>query len=152
MSEDLIARQVASSGLRLLLLRRVLRYSQNDWCKILGITQPSLSNIENGHTKISISHAIIVYKHTGATLDWIYLGLEQGLPHPLAALMTELDPWRQIAGGIRSTLPTLPVSSIGGAPLPGPVILDASKLSAMPAADWQPEGLCDLILTQTVVE
>jgi transcriptional regulator with XRE-family HTH domain len=82
---------IASSGSRLLLLRRVLGYSQNNWCKILRIKQPSLSNIENGHTRISISHALIVYEHTGVTFDWIYLGLERGLPLPLADAIARLE-------------------------------------------------------------
>lgn len=79
------------SGQRLLQLRRALGYSQSSWCKILGIKQPSLSNIESGRTNISVSHALIVYEQTGVTLDWIYLGLEQGLPAALADAMAGLE-------------------------------------------------------------
>jgi transcriptional regulator with XRE-family HTH domain len=79
------------SGKRLLQLRRALGFSQNNWCKILGIKQPSLSNIESGRTSISVSHALVVHEQTGVTLDWIYLGLEQGLPAALADAMARLE-------------------------------------------------------------
>jgi transcriptional regulator with XRE-family HTH domain len=79
------------AGKRLFDLRRALGFSQNGWCKILGIKQPSLSNIENGHTRISISHALIIHERTGATLDWIYLGLEHGLPRSLAMAIAALE-------------------------------------------------------------
>lgn len=90
-SKNYIPKLISSSGARLLLLRRALGYSQNSWCKVIGIKQPSLSNIENGRTRMSISHALIVYDHTGVTPDWIYLGLEQGLPRKLSEAMAKLD-------------------------------------------------------------
>jgi transcriptional regulator with XRE-family HTH domain len=86
-----IEQRFAFSGKRLLNLRRALGYSQNIWCGVLGIKQPSLSNIENGHTHISVVHALIIHEHTGVTLDWIYLGMEQGLPPSLANAIAKLD-------------------------------------------------------------
>ncbi len=61
--------------------------SQADFCRTTGIGVSAWNNAETGDARIGVDNAIAVYKATGASLEYVYLGDTQYLPH---GLLTEI--------------------------------------------------------------
>jgi transcriptional regulator with XRE-family HTH domain len=74
---------------RLILLREALGYRQADFARRLGISYQRLSNWERNVQPLPLSGAQNVRRVTGATLDWLYNGIEAGLPRDLADLIAK---------------------------------------------------------------
>lgn len=79
---------------RLLRLRRALGYEQaTEWCRFVGITDQAWNNFERARRRITIDEALRVAAKTGASLDWIYRGLEHTLPKHVADKLSKIpDP------------------------------------------------------------
>jgi transcriptional regulator with XRE-family HTH domain len=70
---------------RIVLLREALGYENAaDFARRLGITQQRLSNWENNRPALPHQGARMIRRVTGATLDWLYFGVENGLPRDVA--------------------------------------------------------------------
>jgi transcriptional regulator with XRE-family HTH domain len=68
-------------GARLRALREALGYKRaRAFCEVVGITEQAWNNYECGRRRISLDEAMKVVARTGASLDWIYRGLEHTLP------------------------------------------------------------------------
>lgn len=50
------------------------------WCQFVGMAEPSWNAFERGNRRITIDEALKICAKTGASLDWIYRGLEGTLP------------------------------------------------------------------------
>lgn len=73
-------RSLQEIGLRLVRLRVALGLNPAGMAELLDIKANKLSNWENGHNGISLAEACRISERTGATLDFIYLGIDFGLP------------------------------------------------------------------------
>lgn len=70
---------------RLKALRLASGFEQaTDWCEHIGVLPNVWNPFERGSRRISLDVAIKVCEKTGASLDWIYRGLEHMLPLDLA--------------------------------------------------------------------
>ncbi len=70
---------------RLAALRRVSgAQSAVDFCRPLGMSPPRWSNYMAGARRIGLDGAIAVVRAYGVTLNYIYLGKLDGVPHGLA--------------------------------------------------------------------
>jgi len=58
--------------------------TQAAWCRVTGIEPQAWNNYERGLRRISLDQALKVCQATGATLDWLYRGMADGLPVRLA--------------------------------------------------------------------
>lgn len=67
-------------GRRLRHLRVAYGHKAKTFANLLGIAETTWNNFERGKRRISIDEAIKVAAKTGASLDWIYRGLEGTLP------------------------------------------------------------------------
>jgi DNA-binding XRE family transcriptional regulator len=74
---------------RLVLLREALGYTQAAFSRRLGISYQRLSNWERSTQALPLNGAQLVRRVTGATLDWLYYGIESGLPRDLADKIAE---------------------------------------------------------------
>jgi transcriptional regulator with XRE-family HTH domain len=71
----------AAIGERIKELRLAFGYNvAASFCRATGITTQALNNYERGRARIAIDEAYKVIRLTGASLDWIYRGLEHTLP------------------------------------------------------------------------
>ena len=75
---------------RLKQTREAMKLNQASWCRLVGIEPQAWSNYESGLRRISIDQALKVCQATGASLDWIYRGLADGLPIRLALALRGL--------------------------------------------------------------
>ena len=58
----------------------------------MGIGTAAWNNYERAKRRISLDQAIKVFETTGATMEWIYLGLMAGsMPNDLASEIQRLD-------------------------------------------------------------
>ncbi|WP_422363207.1 helix-turn-helix domain-containing protein [Pyruvatibacter mobilis] len=69
---------------RLRATREALGLSQSDLCKQSGIARNTYNQFESGVRRPSIDAAIKLCESITVTLDWIYRGVPDGLPHGLA--------------------------------------------------------------------
>ena len=76
---------------RLRRTREATKLNQADWCRLVGIVPQAWNNYERGRNRISIDQALKVCQATGASLDWIYRGLADGLPVNLAVALQKLQ-------------------------------------------------------------
>lgn len=67
-------------GGRLRLLRLASGLSQVSWCRLVGSSVQAWNNYERGRKRISIDQALHLSIKTGASLDWIYRGVESAMP------------------------------------------------------------------------
>lgn len=68
-------------GARLKLLREAFGFEEaKAWCDHLGIATNAWNHWERGRRAITVEAALKVATKTGATLDWIYRGMEETLP------------------------------------------------------------------------
>lgn len=70
---------------RLAALRGALKLSKSDMAKRVGTSPQAWGNWENlnGAHRVSIDEAFKICGSTGVDLDWIYRGIESGLPADL---------------------------------------------------------------------
>lgn len=79
-------------GARLKRLRLALGYSQaRPFCAFVGISDQAWNNYETGRRRISIDEAMKIIMKTGASLDWIYRGLDHTLPKHVADKLAALE-------------------------------------------------------------
>jgi len=79
-------------GVRLKTLREALGYDQaRAFCQFVGFSDQALYNYETGKRRISLDEAAKVVSKTGATLDWVYFGVEHSLPFHLAEKLRQVD-------------------------------------------------------------
>jgi transcriptional regulator with XRE-family HTH domain len=81
---------------RLRRTREAMKLNQADWCRLVGIEPQAWNNYERGRNRISIDQALKVCQATGASLDWIYRGLADGLTLKLATALQELRGSRNV--------------------------------------------------------
>lgn len=68
-----------------------LDLNQVGFATLVGISQPALNNYLKGLRRPDLDVAIAIQGKTGATLDWLYLGLRSGLPARLLELLPDLS-------------------------------------------------------------
>lgn len=79
-------------GERILRLRLALGYEQaRAFGQLVGFTDQALSNYEKGERRPNVDEAIKLAAKTGASLDWIYRGLDHTLPKHLLDRLSEYD-------------------------------------------------------------
>jgi len=89
-------RSTADIARRLDALVNALELTQAGFARMVGITQPALSNYLRGLRRPDLDVAIQIQIKTGVTLDWLYLGDRSGLPTRLLQLLPDLSaPERQ---------------------------------------------------------
>lgn len=71
-------------GRRLVALREAVGLNQAEWGRRLGFEPQKVNNWERGYNRIGIDSAIQICRHTGVTLDYIFLGSMSALPWELA--------------------------------------------------------------------
>jgi len=85
MDEKRRADTAAVIGKRLDRLRRALGYeTQLAFAMASGMEPTALNNNIQGRSRISLDAAAKLRLRYGVTFDWIYLGIEAGLPRTLA--------------------------------------------------------------------
>lgn len=91
---------------RLRILRRAEGVSKSSvWAARMGMSLQQLSNYENGRL-LSRNSAITLAKRVpGLTLDWIYLGREEGLSVDLRRRLHEAALIEDNGGGTRNGIP-----------------------------------------------
>ena len=71
----------AAVAARLVELRLAFGYRYSvDWARHLAIHPTTLANYESGTRMITVPAALKYAQKTGASLDWIYRGLDYSLP------------------------------------------------------------------------
>lgn len=79
-------------ALRLRRLRLALGFTQKRaWCNFIGTLEPSWHVFESGSRRITIDEALRLCERTGASLDWLYRGIEYSLPVYLAEKLRQVD-------------------------------------------------------------
>lgn len=82
----------AEIGARLRRLRIALGHPKaSTFCRVVGISDGAWNHYEHGRRRIAIDEALKVVTKTGASLDWIYRGLEHTLPKHLADKLHEAE-------------------------------------------------------------
>ncbi|MGE0751834.1 MAG: helix-turn-helix transcriptional regulator [Variibacter sp.] len=65
---------------------------QKEFAELAGIpTRQAWNNAETGDNRIGIDNAIRVCQLTGASLDYIFFGLKDGLPHRLVKAIEDIE-------------------------------------------------------------
>lgn len=84
---------LAKIGERLELIRlargHIKRGEQKKWAQSFGFGETTYAMWENGQQRIPTDEAVKIVAKTGATLDYIYLGVESTLPKSLSAAIDE---------------------------------------------------------------
>ena len=65
-------------------LRNVLRMSQAEFCREIGVAPNRWNQYERGQRQITIDVAARIRQRFGVTTDWIYFGDESGLPRRIS--------------------------------------------------------------------
>lgn len=65
---------------------------QRMWCAFVDIPENTWNHFERGRRPITIEAAIKVSGKTGATLDWIFRGLEYALPAHVLKKLEQVPP------------------------------------------------------------
>ncbi len=74
----------ASIANRLRRTRIALNLNQGDMAKLAGVTEGNWSLFETGRRRISLNAALRLVSEAQISLDWIYCGVVDRLPHWLA--------------------------------------------------------------------
>ena len=87
---------------RLKRLRLAYGYQQSaaPFARLVGISERSWNRYEKGRRRIELEQAMKVVSVTGASLDWIYRGIEHSLPLDLARKLQFVD---QLLAGPEAT-------------------------------------------------
>jgi transcriptional regulator with XRE-family HTH domain len=85
-------------GNRLRRTREALGLNQRDMAWIAGVSEGNWSQFENGDRRISLNAALRLRDSTNITLDWIYCGVRDGVPHGLALKLRRTDRHAQAEG------------------------------------------------------
>jgi transcriptional regulator with XRE-family HTH domain len=86
-------------ALRLRATREAVGMSQIELCRHVGIQPNAYNQWEKGHGRPSLEHAFKLVNALGITLDWIYLGNLDGVPHGLASrIAARMPPSDSIPG------------------------------------------------------
>lgn len=78
---------------------------QRMWCTFIGVPENTWNHFERGRRPITPEVAVKVFGRTGATMDWIYMGIESGLPAHLVRKLQNVPedppiiPGRRAANG-----------------------------------------------------
>lgn len=75
---------------------RPAEITQAEFSQLCGINRQAWNNVETGDSRLSIDSAIAVCRRTGASLDYIYLGIQVGLSHGLAVEIARLQSARAV--------------------------------------------------------
>ncbi|EIM25715.1 helix-turn-helix domain-containing protein [Microvirga lotononidis] len=79
-------------GGRIRRLRLALGYDQaRAFCQFVGFSDQALYNYETGKRRISLDEVMKIVTKTGASLDFIYRGLEHTLPGHVLDKLVEYD-------------------------------------------------------------
>lgn len=79
-------------GERLRRLREALGFDQaKRFAEFVGISEQAWNHFERGRRPPTVPDAIKVAGKTGASLDWIYRGMEHTLPMHVLQKLTALD-------------------------------------------------------------
>lgn len=76
---------------RLRITRKATRLSQAAFARRAGISTSGWNNYERGRNRISVDEALKLCASFGVTLDWIYRGIDAGLPHQLAVAIHKVE-------------------------------------------------------------
>lgn len=83
----------AASAKRLRAIRDYLGFERSmDFADAIGAPRKSYSQWESGDFRISLDYAAKIQDQFGITLDFIYLGISDGLSHKAATSLKE-SPW-----------------------------------------------------------
>ncbi len=86
---DLMGQRAISE--RLVLLRKAfVGERQAEFARRMTLGRRTWNNYERGF-RIGLDQALLVCAKTGATLDWIYRGLEGGMPQHLLKQISEIQ-------------------------------------------------------------
>jgi len=77
------------TGRRLTLVREWLGYNPKEFAKVINVSARDLKDWENGNTIIPPEHATNVADVCSITTDYLYRGLELGLPRDFSAFIVE---------------------------------------------------------------
>lgn len=86
-----MADQIHEIGERLRRIRDAKKMNQATFCRLVKIEQQAWNNYERGARRISLDQALKVCQFTGATLDYIYRGIEASLPYELAVALQSVE-------------------------------------------------------------
>jgi hypothetical protein len=68
-------------GQRLRRLRLAMGFPQKRaWVQFIGGHEPNWNSFESGNRRITVDEALKLCAKTGASLDWIYRGVEGNMP------------------------------------------------------------------------
>lgn len=82
---------LAALASRIFLSREALGIKPVDLAKELGISPARWSHYETGKRPLDIEIAVKFCTRYGLTLDWLYRGMPQGLPHDIANRILSAD-------------------------------------------------------------
>lgn len=81
----------------------VRELGQSEFSRRCGMTVGAWNNAETGDNRLGLDNARRVRLTTGATLDWIYEGDEQGMPHSLMVEIKRLEEVQKTAKGLKQS-------------------------------------------------
>lgn len=91
MEKDLKNKKYPELARRLTAVREALGYkTQSDFAKGAGISYKSYSQCENGTHSLSLPNAIRLRERYGISLDFIYCGSLDTLPHKIASALSSI--------------------------------------------------------------
>lgn len=80
----------ADIGVRLRALRIHLGYTLKEFAELHHWGPTQLTNWETGHRRVTVEAAAKLRERYNVSLDWIYLGIESGLPQQLAKSLSSI--------------------------------------------------------------
>jgi len=87
MTENAAPGRYAEISARLRAVRDVFEMQPKEFYEAAGITGGTFYNWETGNHRISIDGALKLRDRYGLTLDWIYCGNVDALPHKVASAL-----------------------------------------------------------------
>jgi hypothetical protein len=79
-------------ALRLRQLRLAMGFTQKRaWVNFIGAHEPNWHTYESGGRRIPLDEALKLCDRTGASLDWIYRGLDHSMPMHLVEKLRQVD-------------------------------------------------------------
>lgn len=73
------------------LIGRERDMTQAEFSALCGVNRQAWNNAETGDFRLGLDNAMAVARRTGVSLDYIYFGLRDRLPHALAVEMEKLE-------------------------------------------------------------
>lgn len=68
--------------------------SQVEFANLVGMSKQAWNNAETGDHRIGLDNAMSIVRRIGVTLDYIYLGNQDLLPHAIAVEIEKLDRYK----------------------------------------------------------